>query len=321
MSDEPSCRAPRASSSPSSRCCAPTALPSRRSRPPRSSQRSAARSARAWRTSGRPALATLAPPPERRATYDRLFDIHFLGSEALGAPKTARTTRSSGCRRRAAARRSRRCADEADESGKAATRTEALVERRFGAWTTSDALRRLAREAPARLPRRRGHRRMRARRGPLADLRRTLRDTVRNDGEMMRLARLKRRHAAAQAAAADRRLRLDEGAHGGQSAARACARAGGAERRDLHLRHAADPRHPALRLKRREQALAAAAHWSATGTAAPASAMRCRPSSRCRASAATRAAPPSSSSPTGWSAATCRVARCGREAVAARLAR
>jgi len=28
-------------------------------------------------------LATLAPPPERRATYDRLFDIHFIGSEAI----------------------------------------------------------------------------------------------------------------------------------------------------------------------------------------------------------------------------------------------
>ena len=31
-------------------------------------------------------LATLAPPPERRATYDRLFDIHFLGSEAIEHP-------------------------------------------------------------------------------------------------------------------------------------------------------------------------------------------------------------------------------------------
>ena len=28
-------------------------------------------------------LATLAPPPERRATYDRLFDLHFRGSEAI----------------------------------------------------------------------------------------------------------------------------------------------------------------------------------------------------------------------------------------------
>jgi len=28
-------------------------------------------------------VATLAPPPERLATYDRLFDIHFRGSEAI----------------------------------------------------------------------------------------------------------------------------------------------------------------------------------------------------------------------------------------------
>lgn len=31
----------------------------------------------------RAGLATLAPPPERRATYDRLFDIHFRGAEAI----------------------------------------------------------------------------------------------------------------------------------------------------------------------------------------------------------------------------------------------
>ena len=29
-------------------------------------------------------LATLAPPPERRATYDLLFRIHFLGGEEIG---------------------------------------------------------------------------------------------------------------------------------------------------------------------------------------------------------------------------------------------
>src|SRR5437763_15974089 len=28
-------------------------------------------------------LATLAPPPERRASYDRLFDLHFRGGEQL----------------------------------------------------------------------------------------------------------------------------------------------------------------------------------------------------------------------------------------------
>ncbi len=53
--------------------------------------------------------------------------------------------------------------------------------------TTGDALRRSRARPPARLPRRRGHRRMRARRGPWADLRRTLRESMRNDGEVLRL--------------------------------------------------------------------------------------------------------------------------------------
>src|SRR5260370_5848296 len=70
---------------------------------------------------------------------------------------------------------------------------EAVAERGFGPSGPSAALRRLAREAPSRLPRRRGHRRMRARRGPWADLRRILRESTRNDGEVIRLGRLKRR--------------------------------------------------------------------------------------------------------------------------------
>jgi uncharacterized protein with von Willebrand factor type A (vWA) domain len=115
------------------------------------------------------ALATLAPPPERRATFDRLFDLHFRGNDE---PLLS---------------------DEANESGLAAARAEALVERRFAQLSTTDALRRLAREAPRRLPKRRGHRRVRARSGPYADLRRTLRDSVRSDGEILRLGRLKRR--------------------------------------------------------------------------------------------------------------------------------
>jgi len=70
-------------------------------------------------------------------------------------------------------------------SGQAATGAEALVERRFGLADQDEALRRLAREAPTRLPRRRSYRRLRGRRGPLVDLRRTLRDAVRNDGEVL----------------------------------------------------------------------------------------------------------------------------------------
>jgi len=137
-------------------------------------------------------LATLAPPPERRATYDRLFDLHFRGSEAIEQAdgEDEEVVRLQEERR---GEDEPPLADEANESGLAAARAEALVERRFAREATGDALRRLSREAAARLPRRRGHRRRRARRGPFADLRRTLRESVRNDGEVLRLGRLRRR--------------------------------------------------------------------------------------------------------------------------------
>lgn len=137
-------------------------------------------------------LATLAPPPERRAGFDRLFDIHFRGNEPIeradGEDEEIVRLQENGH-----GEDEPPLADEANQSGLAAARAEALVERRFAQPSTSEALRRLSREAPARLPRRRGHRRMRARRGPFADLRRTLRESVRNDGEVLRLERLRRR--------------------------------------------------------------------------------------------------------------------------------
>ena len=117
-------------------------------------------------------LATLAPPPERRATYDRLFDLHFRGSEAIeqadGEDEDIVRLQEEG-----RGEDEPPLADEANESGLAAARAEALVERRFAREATGDALRRLSRETAARLPRRGGHRRRRARRGPFADMRRT----------------------------------------------------------------------------------------------------------------------------------------------------
>ncbi|WP_050425521.1 vWA domain-containing protein [Bradyrhizobium tropiciagri] len=140
----------------------------------------------------RAGLATLAPPPERRATYDRLFDIHFRGAEAI---ELAEGEDEETVRLQEEGRGDDEppLADEANESGLAAARAEALVERRFAQVPTSDPLRQLSREAARRLPRRRGHRRRRARSGPFADLRRTLRDSVRNDGEVLRLGRMRRR--------------------------------------------------------------------------------------------------------------------------------
>ena len=140
----------------------------------------------------RAGLATLAPPPERRATYDRLFDIHFRGAEAIEQAE-GEDEETVRLQEEGRGEDEPPLADEANESGLAAARAEALVERRFAQTATSDPLRRLSREAAKRLPRRRGHRRPGARRGPNAALRRTLRDSVRNDGEVLRLGRMRRR--------------------------------------------------------------------------------------------------------------------------------
>src|SRR6202030_2656561 len=163
-----------------------------------------------------------------------------------------------------------------------AVRAEALVERRFGTGGPNEALRRRAREAPARLPRRRGYRRMRARRGRWADLRRTLRETARNDGEVMRLGRLKRR-------ARPRKMLLLIDVSGSMKAR---------SEDNLRLSHTlvqATANVEVFTLRARCGSSAANRHlrppriWSAIGTAAPVSAMRCRPFSPCRASAATPA--------------------------------
>ena len=141
----------------------------------------------------RAGLAMLAPPPERHSAYNTLFRIHFLGEDTpiLGdaeddddVVRVQEEQRGEG---------EPPPPEESNESGEAATGVETLVERRFGPADRDEALRKLLREAPARLPRRRSYRRMRGRRGPLVDLRRTLRDAARNDGEVLKLARLKRR--------------------------------------------------------------------------------------------------------------------------------
>jgi hypothetical protein len=140
----------------------------------------------------RAGLATLAPPPERHAAYHALFDIHFLGEAApdLGEGDDEDVVRVQEDRRGVDEPVK---ADESNESGQAATRAEALTERRFGPGDAAEALRRLTREGRRRLPRRLSYRRLRARRGAVVDLRRTLRDAMRNDGEIIKLSRLRRR--------------------------------------------------------------------------------------------------------------------------------
>ncbi|NPU68308.1 VWA domain-containing protein [Bradyrhizobium sp. 83012] len=141
----------------------------------------------------RAGAATLAPPPERLATYHLLFDIHFGVTDAAALSDTDQQDDVVRLQEEGDEGVDPDSAQEQNESGLAATRTEALVARRLAATTAGNALQRLARQARARLPKRRGHRRMRARRGGFVDMRRTLRESVRRDGEVLSLRRLKRR--------------------------------------------------------------------------------------------------------------------------------
>lgn len=141
----------------------------------------------------RAAHATLAPPPERRPDFDALFDAHFLGEamttfeQAMAEDEQIRVQED----RRGSFEPP--ISDEMNEAGEMATAAEALSTRRFHAQNEADILRRFARGLPEHLPRRRGYRMRAARRGAGADFRRTLREAVRNDGEAMRLPRLKRK--------------------------------------------------------------------------------------------------------------------------------
>jgi len=119
----------------------------------------------------RAARATLAPPPERFAEFDALFDAHFLG--ALGsqlesepsdeAPLRAADDSSVGLEPI--------FGEETRESGAKATGAERLSARRFGPGDQNETLRRFARALPARVPRRRGYRWRAARGGPGIDSR------------------------------------------------------------------------------------------------------------------------------------------------------
>jgi uncharacterized protein len=141
----------------------------------------------------RAAHATLAPPAERHEEFDALFDAHFLGAVELGREAgepdpddvTVQEDRRGGFEPP--------LSEDVNEAGQAATAAEALSVRRFAEAGEADALRRFRRAAPERLPLRRGYRRVAARRGFGLDLRRAMKDAIRNDGEIFRLPRLARK--------------------------------------------------------------------------------------------------------------------------------
>ena len=130
----------------------------------------------------RAAVATLGPPRERSGEFDALFRAWFHG-EYAPVPRESENDTEIRIHDEGAAAYEPPDGSGLGESGRSATAAEMLGERRFRADAGIERLRRFAREAPRRLPRRRGLRRRRAHRGETVDLSRALRTAVRHGGD------------------------------------------------------------------------------------------------------------------------------------------
>ena len=130
----------------------------------------------------RAAIATLSPPRERAGEFDALFRAWFHG-EFVPVPRQSEDEIEIRVHDEAGEVYEPSETPDLGESGQSATAAEMLGDRRFRADTGIGRLRRFAREAPERLPRHRGLRRKRARKGEIVDLRRALRTAVRQGGD------------------------------------------------------------------------------------------------------------------------------------------
>ncbi|MCA3647724.1 MAG: VWA domain-containing protein, partial [Methylobacterium sp.] len=138
------------------------------------------------------AWATLAPQPQQRERFDALFDFHFLGGVAEpGEADDWQPDEEMNVQEEAGSREIL-IGENVNETGQQAIEAEALAIRALRPPDASDVLARFARDLPAALPRRRGYRFRRARRGASIDLARSLRAAIRTDGDVMRLTRRRR---------------------------------------------------------------------------------------------------------------------------------
>ena len=142
----------------------------------------------------RAAHATFAPAPERRADFEALFRLAFLG-HTIAAPVPGEPEDEDELQ----AFDDRDGGDEppepeeAEESGGQPSGAERLFSRSFAGVSEIEALRRFRRAAPNALPKRRSRRLMASKGRGRLDMRRTLREAVRRDGEVVRLPSLERR--------------------------------------------------------------------------------------------------------------------------------
>lgn len=120
------------------------------------------------------ARATLAPTAERLDEFDTLFEDFFGEDASLLAFGENTPDEEVPVREAGRAALDPVVADRANESGQSASAAEALAAKDFPAVSADARLQKMRRTLAALAPRRRGFRRLRARRGDRLDLRRSL---------------------------------------------------------------------------------------------------------------------------------------------------
>ncbi|MCR8725764.1 vWA domain-containing protein [Frigidibacter sp. ROC022] len=137
-------------------------------------------------------LALFAVAPERMAEYDALFRAVFL-DQVLQAPASGEDEDEVVAHEPTGTNQEIEADEDESEIGAEPSGAERLGQRPLRSEGEAEALTRLAREAPAALPRRLSFRRRAARRGDRMDLRRSLREAVRRDGDVIELLRTRRK--------------------------------------------------------------------------------------------------------------------------------
>lgn len=135
--------------------------------------------------------ALFAIPPERMAEYDALFRAVFL-DQVIQAPADGDEDDDVEAFEPTSESRVVEAADDESEVGAEATIEERLGQRPLQE-SREEALRRILRDAPALLPRRKSYRRKLVKSGDRIDMRRSLRDAAKRDGEVLRLFQSRRK--------------------------------------------------------------------------------------------------------------------------------
>ncbi len=142
----------------------------------------------------RAAHAMLAIPHERKDEFDLLFRAFFMGQMKSAPVDSAEEDDGVEAHEPTGEQGKDVEADDEDaEVGAEAARAERLSQRHFPMRDAGSALRRFVRLAPSALPRRRSYRHAPDRHGRIINMRKTMRDAVRRDGEMFTLSRLRRK--------------------------------------------------------------------------------------------------------------------------------